>query len=222
VVASALGWLADLPDPTHDPEQVRRTADRILARRQYKWSDQETALDRVGRWLADVLSHVTAPIGLGNVPVAAGWVVLALVVGLVAFLVYRSRGSLRGGGPPAAGPRGRVVVAAEDDDVDWAAELARAEADGRWRDALRARYRVVVGELAAAGALPDLVGRTAGELAADVRANAPAVAPAFTELTDLFEAVWYGDAPAGPGERDRGARLAADVHARLRAAPVGA
>ena len=72
-----------------------------------------------------------------------------------------------------------------------------------WRDALRARYRVLVGELAARGLIGDLVGRTTGELVADVRASAPAVVPAFAAATDIFEETWYGGATVGAAERDR-------------------
>ena len=98
--------------------------------------------------------------------------------------------------------------------VDWSAEVDRAEAEGRLRDALRARYRVLIGRLAGAGVIPDLVGRTAGELVADVRAAAPAAHPAFSAATTLFEEAWYGHAPTGPAERDRFAAAADEALAR--------
>jgi hypothetical protein len=103
------------------------------------------------------------------------------------------------------------VVAQGEEDVDWRAELARAEAEGRWRDALRARYRILVGELAAREVITDLVGRTAGELVAEVRGSAPEVAPAFAAATEVFEDVWYGGAPAEPERRDRFVALADQV-----------
>ena len=107
----------------------------------------------------------------------------------------------------------RVVVAAGDDAVDWAAEVDRCESLGLWRDALRARYRVLVGELARRGVIGDLVGRTAGELVAEVRVTSPGAAPAFAAATEVFEAAWYGGVPSGPVERDRFVRLADEVRA---------
>lgn len=201
--------LADLPPPDHDPARARDAADDILARSEYRWDGGDDALDRVGEWVGDQLDRLVSPLGLsfGGLPAWAGWLVIGLLAALVALLVYRSRAGWRRD-RGIAGDGGWVVVTGDDDAVDWQAEVAACEAAGRWRAALRARYRVLVGELARRGVIGDLVGRTAGELAAEVRAGAPAVAPAFAEATALFEAAWYGDAPVGPAERDRFARLA--------------
>jgi Domain of unknown function (DUF4129) len=203
-------WLPlDLPDPAHEPAQARDAADEILSRPRYDWRDEPTLLERVGDWIARQLSRLVAPLGIGGVPVWVGWLVLFLLVGVVAWLVYRSRaGWALGARPREAGDGSRVVVAAGEDDVDWPAEVSRAEAEGRWRDALRARYRVLVGELAAREVITDLVGRTAGELVADVRRTAPAAGGDFAAATDVFEAVWYGGDPAGPEVRDRFVALA--------------
>lgn len=213
------GPVFDLPDPEHDPEQVRRAADEILERPEYQWTDQRSLIERIGEWVAEQLGRLTAPLGVGAVPVWVGWLVLALLAALVGILVYRARGGWLRQRVPGARASGKVVVSPDDEAVDWAAEVERCEAAGRWRDGVRARYRVLVGELATQGVIPDAAGRTAGELAADVRAGAPAVAPAFTAATALFEAVWYGHADCGPAERDRFARLAADARAAALAGP---
>ena len=215
-------WLPlDLPDPAHEPAQAREAADEILSRPQYQWHDQRTIVDRVGDWISEQLSRLLAPLGLGAVPVWVGWLVLFALVGLVVYLVYRSRAGWAVGGRPGKADGSRIVVADGEEDVDWPAEVVRAEAEGRWRDALRARYRVLVGELAAREVIPDLVGRTAGEFVADVRGTAPDAGPAFAAATEVFEAVWYGGDPAGPEARDRFAgradevlRLAMPVRAR--------
>lgn len=210
---------ADLPPPDHDPAQARGAADEILARSEYRWDDGDDVFDRVGEWIGDQLDRLVSPLGLsfGGLPAWAGWLLIALFAALAAVLVYRSRaGWRRDRGVAADG--GWVVVTGDDDAVDWQAEVAACEAAGRWREALRARYRVLVGELARRGVIGDLVGRTSGELAADVRLAAPAAAPSFTEATTLFEAAWYGAAPVGPAERVRFARLAGEALAAADAA----
>jgi Domain of unknown function (DUF4129) len=211
----------DLPEPTHDPDQARQLADEILSRPEYQWTDDRPLIERINDWIGDQLARLGSALAFGGLPVWVGYLILGALLGGLAYLIWRTRDSwLRAAGPGRRGGRGRVVVSADEDLVDWPAEVARAEAEGRWRDALRARYRVLVGDLAARGVLGDLVGRTTGELTAEVRAVAPAAGPAFAAATDLFEAVWYGGAPVGPGDRDRFVPLADE--ARRRAEPVGA
>jgi hypothetical protein len=223
VVAGA-SRLADLPPTRHDPEHVRRAADEILSRPEYRWDEPASnPLEGIAEWIADRLAGITSSFGVGgaSLPVWVGYAVLGLLVALVAFIVWRSRAGLRRRAVPGhAEPR--VVVAPGEERLDWAAEAERHEAAGRWRDGLRCRYRVLVGELARRELIPDLVGRTAGELVADVRASCPPAASAFTAATTLFEAAWYGGAVTGAGERDRFARLAADVLAVARPGPGGA
>jgi len=220
-----VGRLLDPPVPTHDPAQVRHAADKILSQPRYQWNDGPGLLQRIGRWLSHLLSRIGSPFGLPTVPVWVGWLVLGLLVALIGFLIYRaaSGGGLSRGGGAAARRRGSgVVVSSGEENVDWAAEVVRCEAEGRWREALRARFRVLVGELAAREVLGDLVGRTAGELVTDVRRQAPPAGPAFAAAAGVFEAAWYGHAPTGPADRDRFAALAADVLARVPPVPAGA
>ena len=86
---------------------------------------------------------------------------------------------------------------------DWRSEAAKHEAAGRWRDALRCRYRALVAELAGNGLLDDVPGKTTGEERADIARAVPEASPPFSEATALFDDVWYGDAPTGPSENER-------------------
>jgi hypothetical protein len=134
--------------------------------------------------------------------------VLGVLVAVVVLLVYRGRSGWRRERASDDAAGGRVVVAPGDEGVDWDAEAARCEAEGRWHEALRARYRLLVGRLATGGVLGDLVGRTAGELVAEVRATCPPAAEHFVRATALFEEAWYGGAAVGPAELERFAGLA--------------
>ena len=232
--AAAVGWTwswpsgapvsspAELPPPDHEPVEARDAADEILSRPEYRWDDDRGVLERIGEWVADQVGRLTTPfgIGAGGVPVWVGWLVLIVLVALVALLVYRSRSGWRRDRRSPSDGDSRVVVSAGEDVVDWAAEVARCEAEGRWREALRARYRVLVGELARRGVIGDLVGRTAGELVAEVWHTAPAAAPPFAAATEVFEAAWYGGAAAGPDERDLFARLAGESLSTADRAPA--
>ena len=219
------GHRGDLPPPQHDPEQARQAADDILSQDRYQWADDRSLLERVGEWIADQIGDIVSPFGFGGgVPVWVGWLVLAALVGGAGYVIYRARGGWRRDRVADRSGGGRVVVAPGEEAIDWAAEVTRCEDEGRWREALRARYRVLVADLARRRVLGDLVGRTAGELVAEVRHTAPAAATAFAAATDIFEAAWYGGARVGPSERDRFAALADDVRAAAgrRSTPSGA
>lgn len=216
-MASAAAPAGQLPPPDHDPARARDAAEQILSRSEYQWTDDRSLVERIGEWVADQVGRLTSPfgVGAGGLPVWVGWLVLAALVALVAVLVYRSRAGWRRDRTRAGGAAGRVVVAPGEDGIDWAAEVDRCERAGRWREALRARYRVLVGDLARRGVLGDLVGRTAGELMAEVQVTAPAAGPAFAATTEMFDGAWYGDVPTGPAERDRFVGLADDVRTAL-------
>ncbi len=205
--------LVPLPPPDHDPAQARDAADEILSRPEYQWRGSgDNVFDRIAEWIADRLGDIASPLGVGggNLPVWVGWLVIGLLVAATGVLIYRSRAGWRPG-PGSRGEGGRVVVGDDDESVDWPAEVARCEAAGRWREAVRARYRVLVGELAGRRMIGDLAGRTAGELVDEVTATAPAVAPGFARATELFEVAWYGGGAVGHADRDRFVEAAAAV-----------
>ena len=212
--ARGLRLIADLPDSEHDPDEVRRRADEVLSRREYRWGDSDDAglVERILGWLDDRFGDLFGASGGGTLPRLVSWIVLGLLVGGAVLLVVRAVRARRGRSPGTDGSP-RVVVAADEVGVDWAAEAARAVAEGRWRDALRCRYRVLVVDLAAAGLLGDLAGRTSGELAAELAASRPAASPAFGAATRLFEESWYGGVPAGADRLDDLERHASEARA---------
>lgn len=74
--------------------------------------------------------------------------------------------------------------------------LARQHREaGEFRDAVRCEYRALVGDLARAGIVDEIPGRTSGEERAQLRVIAPSVALAFDEAADIFDQSWFDDPP---------------------------
>ena len=100
--------------------------------------------------------------------------------------------------------------------VNWRAEAEAHRAAGRFRDALRCRYRALVGDLARRGLIDEIPGRTTGEERAQLRVVLPDSSPPFEEAADLFDEAWYGLVPVGAGDDDRFQHLEQDVLTRAR------
>lgn len=155
-------------------------------------------VERVAGWLSQ-MSGTGRGIG--------GWVfygILALAAAFALFFILRAvlawrRGTLRRerGRGAREGERGPVVSAAADLPADALAHAERLAADGRRRDAVRALYGGAARRLVEAGAVRRMRTRTNAELLRDVRTSAPAAAASLSELTDRFEAAWYGHADPG-------------------------
>jgi len=85
---------------------------------------------------------------------------------------------------------------------------------------MRARYRHLVRTLVDRRQLPDVAGRTTGELREDLADTTPDATDAFDTASLLFELAWYAHVPTGPEQGDE-FRAAAEVvlaaHAQQRA-----
>lgn len=218
-----------LADPA--PDVVRERLEEVFRRAEFQrtptWWDR--IVDRVGEWLERLLGG-----GAGGGASAAGWggpvaelilwiVLVVLAVALVALIVVVVARRVRR--PASDDPELLVEIEAERSVGEWARLAAEHEAAGRWKDALRCRYRELVGTLVERGVAPAVPGRTTGELRLDLSAQSPAVATAFSEATLVFELAWYADRPTGAEEYGRFRDLAAVVVAGASAdvpEPVGA
>lgn len=207
-----------LPPPSADPEQVRRTVEEVLARPEYRPS-RPSLLDRAWGWVLDHLGRLLDALGGAGGDLVAWLVVLAILAAFVAVAIWFLRGVRADPDiiDPIAGAIGRTAT-------EWEAEAAAHEQAGRWREALRCRYRELIAELAVAGLVEEAPGRTTGEYLAGLRASLPGADPSATALTRAFEAVWYGSAPAS-GQDVQELRAYADQvrrRAGLRRAAIGA
>lgn len=181
----------DLPPPEAPAEEIRRAADEIVSRPEFL-PEPQTIWERIVGWFQDRLSDLLSALFSGGRTALVAWVALAVVVAAVAFLIFKIVTTMRAN--PASTPTFDVTTERRRPAVDWEREAQEHAAAGRWRDALRCRYRALVARLAAAGAVDEVPGRTAGEYRLEVRRTRPDAAPSFTEATDIFERAWYGHA----------------------------
>ena len=204
-----------LPPPAPGAEEIRRGAEEILDRPEFQpppRSLYQQALDKAGELLGDAIDAIVG----GTSGAIIAWLVLAVVVLALGYLVTRGVQSGRRRRAPSTAP-----VIDVDGDVGrpfaaWDAEADRLESEGRWREALRCRYRALIAALAGAGVVDEIPGRTAGEYRTLVRGTRPQVDEPFAGATDLFERAWYGDEPTGPGESSDFRELAERVRTGAR------
>ena len=216
-------WLVAAPGSAQqgqpDPSQVRAQVRDVMSRPEFSYSP--SIMERIGRWISDFLDRLfgssagpSGTFGGGIGPFIAFLMILAAVVAVVGVVVYAVRHRLR-----------RSVVEATPSTIeiehrrrasDWGREAADFEAAGRWKEALRARYRELVRILIDRNQLPDVPGRTTGELRSDLAVSTPAASRAFDSASLAFELAWYADLPTGAEDNARFRRSAGEV---LAAAP---
>lgn len=194
-----------------DPDAVRTAVCKLVA------SDASC----VRATATTVARTASAPSGWSVIP-ALGWLVLLGALVLVLYVLAR-----------ALATRGRTGDADDADDADddetsvdelasvsidrsrepgnWRREADAHRREGRYRDALRCRYRALVGDLARHGLIDEIPGRTTGEERAQLRRAAPAAAPPFDRAADLFDSAWYGNVDVGEGDDDAFVELERDV-----------
>jgi hypothetical protein len=197
--------------------EIRQRAHEILQRPEF--GHHESLLQRIANWIGDLFAKIT--FGLGGGPGFLGNLVsLALIAGIAFVLVLIVRSVLGHPRLPKPSADDELTIELEDgrDATDWSDDAARFEAAGQWREAMRARYRELLRTLIDDGVLDDLPGRTTGEYRREFVRARSAHADAFSELTELFEAAWYGGVEPDATDHQRFRQLA-DVSRRRE--PVG-
>lgn len=88
---------------------------------------------------------------------------------------------------------GARVIDVETPPERWRRHAAEHRAAGRYREAIRCQYRALVGDLARAGYVDEIPGRTSGEERSQVADIAPGLADAFATAADAFDVAWFDD-----------------------------
>jgi hypothetical protein len=198
--------------------EIRQRAHEIVQRPEF--GRHESLLERITNWIGDLFAKIT--FGLGGGPGFLGNLVsLALFAGIVFVLVLIVRSLLGRTRRPKRTDDDELCIELEEgrDATDWRTAAERFEATGQWREAMRARYRELVRTLIDDRVLDDVPGRTTGEYRGEFVRARPADADSFVELTELFEAVWYGGVATDAADNQRFRQLA---DASRRREPVGA
>ena len=173
-------------------------------------AERRSWTDRLKEAVARFLARAFEAVG----PTGVQWIAYTLAAVAVGWALSRLLGADTGGlfgrrdrRRQTAGPLLDVEDIAE---VDLAALLAAARAEGDWRAAVRLRYLVLLQALAAAGAIAWARDKTNRTYAAELRAwdaahsgDGAALAPPFAEATRLFERVWYGGLDGSAARFDR-------------------
>jgi hypothetical protein len=207
---------ADLPPLEHDPDDVRDTADEVMARPEF--AEQKGILQRILDWVSDRLDDLfgnrqrdvgTPRLNLGGLGTLLGWILVIAMLVVAVFLVVRFVRFGRLGRRPRTEPEVEVDEETPRSPLDQVTgDADTLEAAGRWREAMVVRYRDLVGGLVDARVLEPIPGRTSGEYRDEVADLVPTVADPFDDATELFERAWYGNLPTGPDESRRFRRAA--------------
>lgn len=206
----AAHWEESTPsDPTPaSTDELRAAADEVLEAEKFHERSVPKPFRGVLRWIGEVLSDIYRPIESALAPIvgpgAVPWVVLGAAGALAAFLASRfiaarSRAEVRSRTEEAL----RLDPTTDPDALEAAAR--QADVDGEHGRGIRLRHEAGLLRLARRGRLelrPETTARGAARAIAD---------PRLDELTDVFEAVVYGDRPAHRDDGEQFRERWADV-----------
>jgi hypothetical protein len=178
---------------TLDPERVRAEIERILAQAKYGVAPQNPLSDwwnGVWRRFVDWLDRVIAALPGGPEVFFGllGLLVIGAAVWLALTLAKRRNRQLEA--------RARARYAEEDaiDPAELEAAATRAAAQGDYRESVRLRFVAGLLRLDRKNAIDFRPGMTSAEVSARLRE------PSYDQLAIRFDAIVYGDAPAGPSD----------------------
>ncbi|UDY37142.1 DUF4129 domain-containing protein [Dermatobacter hominis] len=198
------------PQGPAQPAEVREDVRDVMDRPEFDY--EPSWFERALEWIGDQLSKLFEPgegeVGGGTfgggIGALFGWLLLVLAgVAAIGVLVWVVATRTRRVRRAAEDPLTPAEVEHRRRPEEWMADAERFEAEGAWKEAVRARYRNLVRVLVDRRQLPDVRGRTTGELRGDLDRTTPAAHDDFDTCCLLFELPWYADVPTGPDESAR-------------------
>ena len=116
---------------------------------------------------------------------------------------------------------GRTQFDREHTPAQWRQDAEEHRRAGRHRDALRCRYRAMVGELARRDLIDEIPGRTTGEEREQLERVVPTSSATFGAAADLFDGAWYGHVHVDDDDVERMIALEREVLQTVGRAPAG-
>jgi hypothetical protein len=194
-------------EETSPPADAQSVLASVLARREFRPSRVAQLRQRIyqtlfliAEWLLRRLASVNLHLGefTGRVLL---WTVLGVTGAIVLYLVARL---ILTTGRPMPAPDDEAFEVERRGHSDWLAEAEARLGEGDYRAALRALHMAALLRLDEAGVLTYDPAAADGWFVRALRRQGPAdLASALSALSQLFSLVWYGNAPAGPGEYRR-------------------
>ncbi len=193
------------PAGSDSSDVIRGDTERILERKEFSYEKGylERFLDWLGRRLRPPEILAPSAGGAGGLGGLIGTLIAwAIVLGAVTALVFVLARYVRRRTPKAVVDKEEplTVVEAGRSVKEWNSDAERHEAAGEWKQAIRARYRLLVRELTDRGRLPDVAGTTTRELRAALAETTPLATEDFDSASTLFELPWYAAEQTGPEE----------------------
>lgn len=173
-----------------DSTAQQRFLDSLAARPEYSWNvtkPRMSLLERIRAWFLEMLLSIFPDIspGAGTTIIIVGFVVLLVII---VFFVVR----LRGGRYQRNRRRPQVTALDSESELLFDNEqlAQRAVAEGRWRDAVRYMYLVLLRDLRDANLIDWRVEKTNRDYVREVSASS--MAESFKSLVYDYERSWYG------------------------------
>lgn len=184
-----------------DPDDARDAADDILSRSEFRERPQ-TLVSRALEWLTDRIGDLLGDVLGGQRGAFVGYLLVALAIVVALYFLWRVMPRRRLAAPGASASFD--VVSEEDPSRgDWLARAEEAEREGRWEDAVHARYHALTTGLVDVAELSPERSATSGrhrrEFAVRNR-DRPARIGRFDRTTYRYEQVWFGADPADGGD----------------------
>jgi hypothetical protein len=218
--AAGMRRLVNPDDPLgpvdQDPDEIRRAACELVAPDNV-CRPPDAAPPDVGNPSTDGAG------GLAAVFEIVVWLLFFALVALLVVIVVRAVmsgriGTRRRRKPPASADEddevevlAQVAVDRSREPADWRRHAEEHRRAGRHREAIRCRYRALVGDLARRGLIDEIPGRTSGEERSQMAVVAPAGSSAFSAAAEIFDNAWFGDVPVTEADVQQIEALEADV-----------
>lgn len=182
------------PPVLPDADQARRWAAEELAKPEYREAEP-SGLETLWRGFLDWLGSLDGPSGPdGSVPTPVIGIVIVLVLA-VAIVLARPRLN-----PAARKPKDVFGADSTLTSTDYRQRAAEAAAGGKWGDAVVDRFRALVRSAEDRAVIDPQPGRTADETARELSVPFRAEAHRLAQAAAAFDAVRYGNRPAGSAE----------------------